>query len=391
MANDEMQTSDELRLGDLVRLLWDSRLLITAVTVFSLIIGGGAFLLLPRTFISKVSITPLSQAGFAGYLDLSQEGKRPEDKENGKPPEDGAFPYTPVTLHAEFSSYLRDYDRLAAVVAETGVVDRGALNEYEYSQQVRRFISDIKFEFPKAQDIAIGQNFLNVEAKAHNQEKLLAFMRQALTDANADLTRDLIAEVQKRADTIRDQSNAEAARLEIGANARRERAGNERDDEIRRTAEQSAIAHSLGLQKPLDLRAIEAIEHGSTAPAQINSNSNAKQAPYLQGYAALDKHIDILRSRKDNDPFIDDLRNIQQQIYIARNNPRPARMLALLKQSPLANPTTARLARFSMTSIIPEQVFPRLSVFGLGSLFVGLLLGSAIAFARREIAPPPQS
>lgn len=390
MAIDETQTSDELRFGELLALLWNSRLLIATVTAFSLIIGLAAFILLPRTFVSKVSVVPLSQAEFAGYLDLAQEGKRSQDKDNERPSGDGAFPYTPVTLHAEFSSYLRDYDRLAAVIADTGVVDRGTLDDDTYNQQIRRFISDIKFELPKAAEIANGQHFLNVEAKADNRDKLLAFMRQALTRANADLVHDLVTEIRKRAEAIKNQSDAEVARLEVDAKARRERAGNERSDETLRIAEQSAIAHALGIQKPLDLRAIEAVEQGGTAPAQIN-NSGGPQPPYLQGYVVLDKRIEMLRSRKDADPFIEDLRKIEQQIYLAKNNPRPARMLALLKASPLADPSTAKLARFSIASIIPEKIFPKLSVFGLGALLAGLLLGSVIAFVRREIARHPES
>ena len=384
MEIDGRQTSDEFRLGELFALLWDSKLLIAVVTAISLVIGGITFLLLPRTFVSKVSILPLSQAGFARYLELSQEGRRPQDRENGKPQEDGAFPYTPITLHAEFSSYLRDYDRLANLATTTGVVDQGASSEDDYSEQVRRFISGIKFEAPKAQDIAIGQYFLNVEVRANDPDKLRAFMRQTLSEANTSLARDLAAEVKKRAETIKDQSDVEAAKLQLEVDARRERAENERNDEILRVTEQSTIAHSLGLQKPLDLRAIEMVEHGSAASAQINSGG--PQPPYLQGYAALDKRIEILRDRKDSDAFIDDLRKLQQQIYVAKNNPRPARILALLKQSPLADPETAKLARFSIASTIPEKVFPKLSAFGIGFLFAGLLLGSAIAFIRREIS-----
>lgn len=374
MEIDQMHPSDEFRLGELFAVLWNSRRLVTAVTAITLIGGMVAYVLLPRTYVSKVSISPLSQAGFAGYLDLSQEGPRPQQG-------DGAFPYTPISLLAEFSSNVMDYDRLAAVATRTGVVDRGTLSDDAYNERIKSFISNIKFELPKAQDIAVGQHFLRVEAKAQRKDKLLAFMHQTLTESNAVLARGLVAEIQARANAIKDQSDAEAAKLQLEVNARRQRAGNERNDETARIAEQSAIAHFLGIQKPLDLRAIEAVEHGSSASAQINSSG--VQPPYLQGYAALDKRIEMLRNRKDDDPFIDDLRKIQQQIYVAKNNARPARILALLKQSPLADPATAKLTSFSLASIIPEKAFPKLSIFGFGSLLVGLLLGSIIAFTLR--------
>lgn len=384
METDGVQTSDEFRLGELFVLLWDAKLLIAVVTAISVALGAAVYFLMPRTFVSNVSIVPLSQADFSGYLNLSQEGRSPQDNATPQKEKDGAFPYTPITLLAEFSYYLKDYDRLAALAARTGVVDRGPLSDEAYNQRVRSFISDIKFENPKAQDVAAGQHFLNFQVRAQSEDKLAAFMRQTLTEANAQLAHDLAAEVRKRAGAIKDQSEAEATKLQTDVDARRQRAENERNDEAARATDQSLIAHSLGIQKPLDLLAIELIERGNTSSAQINSNGT--QAPYLQGYAALDKRIEILRDRKNVDPFIWDLRDLQQQIYVAKNNPRPARILALLEQSPLADPATAKLARFSIASTIPEKTFPKLSLFGIGSLFIGLLLGSAIAFIRRELA-----
>lgn len=394
MENDGTQTSDEFSLGDLFELLWNARLLIAAVTLISLVAGGVTYLLVPRIYAANVAITPLSQAEFSKYLALSQEGRplrslqdnnqlnnQPNNQQNNQP-RDGTFPYTPVTLLAGFSSYLRDYDRLAALVAQTGLIERGTLSEADYNRRVQQFITGLKFETPKAQDLAAGQHFLNLDAKARNQDKLGEFMRLALTEANRDFAKDLAAEVRMRAASLKNLTNAEAAKLQLEMRARRQRAEHERIDDATRKSEQSAIAHALGLQKPLDMRAIEMAEHGGTVSAQINSSGS--QPMYLQGYAALDANIEILRNRKNDDPFIEDLREIQQDLYTAENNPRPAQILALLEQSPLANPETARLARFSLASITPEKTFPKLSIFGIGSLVAGLLLGFAIAFVRQK-------
>lgn len=370
----ETETSaDELHLGELVALLWDGKWLIAMVTAAALALGGLAYLLVPRSFESHVSVLPLRQAQFAGYLGLGQE--------------EGAFPYTPLTLHSEFSSYLRDFDKLVSLVLETGVVDRRSMSEDQYNLAVRRFVSEIQFETPNAEETELGRQFLNVVARAKDQAKLTAFMQKALADANTDMSRDLAEEVRRRAAEIKDRLEAQTGRLGVDIDARRRRVEDDRNDEMVRLGEQAAVARSLGIEKPLDLRAVEAVEQGRTASTQINTGGN--EQPYLQGYVALDERIETLRNRKDGDPFITDLRELQQQVYTLDNDPRPQRILALLARSPLADPATATMARFSLASATAERVFPRLSVFGPASLLLGLVVGSIVVLLRRRPGRAP--
>lgn len=374
MDTDKIHLLDEFRLGDLLAVLWDSKLLIAAVTAVSVVLGAILYFVVPRTYESKVSVFPLHQTQFAGYLGLTGEvGDTLNDK---------AFPYTPNTLHAEFLSYMKDPDRLIATAMKTGIVERGTQTEAGYADAARRFASKIKFGEPDAQSSLAGQRFLNIQVRAGDRDKLTTFVQQALTSASRDMARDLADEVSRRASEIKDQLDAKAAQLQLDIDARRQRIEGDRSDEIVRVREQATIAHSLGIGKPLNLRAIEAAERGGATPTQINSGGN--QPEYLQGYAALDERIKTLNERKDNDPFIADLRQLQQQLYLVQNAPRPARIRALLERSPLANPDTAPVARFSIASAAADKIFPRLSIFGAGSLFLGLLLGSTIALFRRS-------
>jgi chain length determinant protein (polysaccharide antigen chain regulator) len=235
---------------------------------------------------------------------------------------------------------------------------------------------------PSAEENGASQSTLNFRVRAGSPEKAATFVRKALTSANADMATDLVQEIQMRTDEIKDHIEAHTTKLNLEIEARRQRTENDRNDEIARVTEQSTIAHSLGIEKPLDLRAIEAVERGSTSAAQINSNGGQPQ--YLQGYAALDERIKMLHERKDNEPFVHDLRQLEQQLYTVKNDPRPSRIMALLNRSPLADPATAVLARFSIASVTAEKVAPRLIFFGIGSLVMGLLVGSAAALVRQR-------
>jgi chain length determinant protein (polysaccharide antigen chain regulator) len=373
MESDRMHTTDELHLGELLAQLWDSKFLIAGCTTAALILGGAAYLLQPRVYEAKASVSPLRQTQFSGYLGLSQEA---DEKK-----EDGPFPYTPKTLFTEFSAYLTDTDRLIAVATETGVIERGSLSDEAYNNAIGRFISSIKFSVPSPEDGA-GPSILNFSVRSGDPNKLTTFVRHALTSANTDMATDLAQEVRMRTDEIQDHLEARMARLRLDIEARRLRTEEERKDDIARITEQSAIAHSLGIEKPLDLRAIEAVEQGNAAAAQINSNGGQPQ--YLQGYAALDERVKMLQDRKDHEPFTHELRQLEQHLYTIKNDPRPSRILALLARSPLGNPATAMMARFSVASVTAEKVAPRLIFFGIGSLIMGLLVGSAAALVRQR-------
>lgn len=369
MEIDERQNSGELRLGELIAILWNSKLLIAAVTAIFVVIGCVVYFQVPPTYTSKVSIYPLQQTQFVRYLSLSKEKD--------------AFPYTQATLFSEFTSYLRDADRLSTLAEKTGVVERRIDNDAMHGLRLARFISGIKFTTAKPLEVqAGGQQFLQIEAKGGSRIALQTFMQQLLLTANADMAAALSKEVRERASALKDQLESQVAKLTVDIDARRRTADNVRDDDIARLNEQSAIAHSLGLEKPLSLRAVEAAEQGKTASAQIN-NSGDHQPDYLQGYAALDERIAILRNRKSGDPFIADLRSLEQQLYIARHDPRPSNIVALLERSPLSEPGAAAFAQFDISSILAEKISPRLSIFVISSLSFGLMLGALIAFSRR--------
>lgn len=368
MDTSEMQASGELRLGDLVAILWNAKLLIGVVAAIFLAIGCAMYFVIPPIFMSKVTVRPLLQTEFSGYQALSEEK--------------GVFPYTPATLFSEFSSYAKDVNRLSALAERTGIVERHTDDDEAYSRQLVRFVTGVKFTTPNALEIQGGQQFLNIEVKAGNQTKLETFMQQLLLTTNADMVSALAGEIRKRASDIRDALDSQMTKLKVDIDARRQVAEGARKDDVVRLVEQSTIARLLGIEKPLSLRAVEAAEQGKAPSAQINSFGD-NQPDYLQGYAALDERITIIKNRKDSDAFIGDLRELEQQLYVLRNDPRPSYIVTLLERSPLRDPASAVLARFSISSAIAEKVFPRLSVFAGGFLLIGLIFGSLMAFFRR--------
>lgn len=365
MEVDRTVVSDEIGVTDLIRMLWVQKKLIAAMVGLSLLVGLISYLLLPRTFEVRLTVQPLRQAEFLPYLELAQEGN--------------VFPYTPAEFHKEFSTYLMDLDRLNAIALQTGVVSRDAMNSVEYAAAIQRFVSKIGFEQPQANGKEAP--FITIKVRGDDTRALEAFVKQAVVTTSTEFAKKLTQEVQQRVAVIRNQQDAAATRLEVQIAALRSQEDSKRKDKMMRLAEEAGIARSLGIDRPLNLRAVEAAEHGRSASAQINTGGNS--LPYFQGYVALDEQINHLQARTNLDSFANGLRELQRQVYLLKNDPLPARVLMLLESSSLKEPSKANLVRYNLKSIVSVRVFPTLSMFGLGSLFVGLLLGIVAALLRQ--------
>ena len=355
----------DLGIVELIDTMWAGKFIIAAFTVVSLLLGLVLYLFLPRSYQSEVEITPLRHSQFVTYEPLVAED---------------VFPYTLEIFETQYATYVRNFDNLAAKAKKTGVVQQGDLSEQAYDVAIRKFIESIAFEVPPP---AVGtpQHFLRMTARGGNVETLSNFMTSVLMDSSQEMAQDLADEVRQQAAIIKDKQLAEIAMLNADIAARRERFEAARHDQVAKLAEQAAIARSLNIEKPLELRALDAAEVGR---GSMQINSAAVSEPYLRGYAALNEQMNIIRSREDNDPFIDDLREQQQRIYTLQNSPRSERILSLLSGTPLADPSTAVVARYSLASVIPDKVFPRLSVFAPLFLFLGLLLGTGFRPAAQH-------
>ncbi|MBN8978399.1 MAG: hypothetical protein J0I08_18155 [Rhizobiales bacterium] len=354
--------SDEIGIAEIIKFIWSGKVLIAGAMAAALVVGVLLYLFLPRTYISTVEITPLPQSQFADYVALSEEK---------------VFPYTAAMLFSDYIASLRDFDLLARIATETGVVKRDDLSEGEFAEEVRKFVESVDFkkEVPAGSQVPTA---VSMKASGKDLNALTAFSSGALTQAWKNMRQDLSTEIRDRANSIAEKDSLEIATLKVEIEAARRREESARNDKIAELSEQAKIARSLGIEKPLEMRILDA--EGTRGSLQINSGQ--EQKPYLRGFAALELEAKTLQGRKDNDPFVTDLRKLQQRVAILESNPRPGKILSLLKASPLGDSNTAKFARYSFSAASAYKTFPRASIFIPTSLLIGFVLGLGILVVR---------
>lgn len=364
MSMDSSFNASELGIKDLFLTVWRGKITIAFCVILSISTAIALYFIVPRKFESRVVAGLVSTTTFSEYLALADLK---------------VFNYTPDSLLQEYSVRFSDFDNLFAMAKKSGVVARDAMTDEQYDYELQKFVAGLSIEYKAGQPEAGKLPSLSLVARSGEPGPLFSFVSGQLNETMTTMAEDIAKEIRRTAAVVKGQQEFEIDRLSLDVKSSRMRFDRARQDESVRISEQSAIARSLNIDKPIELKAFETAQPGA-ASMQINSASVTE--PYLNGYLALDEKIRILSERKDNDAFVEGLRENEQKIYVLQNDPLSDRIVRLLEQSPLKDPATAKLVTFSTASAFTQKVFPRLSIFLPAGAFIGLLLGVGIVLSR---------
>lgn len=352
----------EFDLIDLMDMTWKSRRLIGVITLLFLVMGMVVYFAIPASYRAEVEITPLTRAKFADYADLVAASR---------------FGYTREALAAEFVKYLTDRNRLALAEKEAGVV--GARVDFK-----------VKEGDPPKQGEARTFISMQMTATYDNEERLNAFMSGALKHASRDIAIGIREEIERRVAADEEAMAWGVKRTNVLIAAEREKVAAERHDDIAKLKKEALVARSVGLDRPLELRA-QTLTIDRFAPTPTVQQPASPERPvqpalsypkYFDGYLALEEQANILENRKDDDPYIPHLRDMQKEIFVLKNDVSREQVSALLARSALSKPDQAESASYSLAEASARKVFPKMLIVVPTALLLGLFFGIAGAVVR---------
>lgn len=340
--------SDEINLRDLALTLWESRLLIVIITLVALI-GAAVYAFQSTPVYETQAQTHLPPAsGLESYNTAYQmtgpaaeavaQSMRITDAIPALEPEETYQLFlrhaASVSLRQEFfrEHYLPYFD--------------DSPSEGELAARWRRFNSDLTISLPRR---AEDNNLMRITLQGRDP-KLIAqwlntYLDMAIAKTQAELAANLASAVNQRRASLEDQ----AATLRSGKHK-------ERELEIARLQEALALAESIGLQTP------------PTSGNLITSYTGP--TTYMRGAKALRSELDLLRNRKSDDPFIEQL-------------PAIFKRLELLDNINLS-PASIQVATIDESASIPQEpIKPRKALIMSLGLVLGGILGIFIALIRQ--------
>ena len=170
------------------------------------------------------------------------------------------------------------------------------------------------------------------------------YLNMALTQALTEIKEDINS---KKENTIE--------QLQLSIQSARNIAKNQRLDRVAKLSEAIQIAKTIGFKKP-------------NKDAQLK---NQETILYLLGYQALEAEKIILMTRESDDPFIEKLRGLEEQLDLLENF--------------TLNTDKLSVAQVDQAPSFGKKIKPKKSLILVVSAITGLMLGIFISLIRRAI------
>lgn len=341
---------DEIDLRELFANLWAERLLIVLVT---LVIGGAAaayaFLSTP-VYEAKSSLLPPRLSDIVGY-NLGRGATKPGQAGAGAAQSDLAT-FTVKDVYDVFTRNLlseaakRDFFR--DVYLPSLPEDKRALPQDELLERFNKLLS------AKAPDVKNRPEYFEVRVELDDPalaaEWVNQFVMRAAERSLRDMQRNVRSEVSTRIQTIEQQ-------IEVLRNAALKR----RQDRIAQLSEALRVAEAVGQEQPL-ITTLSA-----TSSGELGSFDGSLM--YMRGAKAIRAELQVLETRQSDDPFILELRDLQDRLELLQRID--------VKPDNVAVFTLDSVAEVPETPIKPKKTL----ILAIG-LVLGGMLGVLIALIR---------
>lgn len=331
--------SDEINLFELVQILWKQKLLIGCVTLLVLVLAASYAILSTPMYESKTSILPPRSADIAGYnLGRSEAGLSEFT---------ASSVYSIFTGNLRSESLRRDFFEQVYLAAEISAKESKAKDQLWES-----FNNMLSVSNP---DVKNSPERFEVTVQSPDAKRA-ALWANAYVELVANKTR------QDMADTVAIEISTRVKSTQSRIAVLRESAKDFREDRIARLSEALKVADKVGLQAPQ----VRAVRTSSDGELEQFVDGNLM---YMRGAKAIRAELEVLQSRKNDDPFTVGLRELENELDF----------LGKVSVSPIGVSVLAidRVAGVSETPIKPKKSM----ILTLGAVLGGMF-GMFIALIR---------
>lgn len=323
--------SDEIDLFELAQNLWKQKLLISVVTLAITVLAASYAFFSSPVYESKSTILPPRLADIAGYnLGRSEAGLKE---------------FTPASVYSMFTQNLRsdglrrDFFEQVYLPAETKGQDTTAKDELRESFNKKLSITN--------PDVKNSPERFAVTAQSADPGRA-AEWANLYVERVANKTR------QDMADTVATEISTRVRSIQSRIAVLRDSAKMLREDRIARLSEALKVADKVGLQAPQ----VKASRTSSDGELEQFVDGNLM---YMRGAKAIRAELDVLQNRKNDDPFITGLRDLENQLdFLAKVSVSPDGVAVFTLDS---------AAEISETPIKPKKLL----ILVLGVILGGML------------------
>jgi chain length determinant protein (polysaccharide antigen chain regulator) len=285
--NHDLNHNDEIDLADLVRSLWQGKWLIIGVTFVALVLAVAYLKVTPKSYTGSLEISPLTAAQADVYTELNASQFVLIDSQ---------------LLLSQFIDEVQTYNAIESFIASYGYIEQQAdETDSEFAFRIREtaYTFDLAPPRPVTNNNPATNWTLNVTTE--DPDLAVLVVKDALGLVNQTVSAQLLQSFERRRDEkVRENKYAieDIVQRKDRALARHNATIGQRLELLR---EQALIARALKLSN--GSLSAQTFQNSSTL---VTASSN-NEPLYLKGYLALEKEIELIKSRKDAGVFIEEV------------------------------------------------------------------------------------
>lgn len=356
-------SNDEIDLVQLFQTIWDGKLFVIAITAAATVFGGIFAFTRPAEFVSVTNIRPITQENYSEYalLDVSE-----------------TYSIEKQQLLNMFIETVRQEDFLTGAVMRAKLLDRAQFgSEAEYESAIQNLASDIQLLEPVLKGKQQNPNW-RIQFEGSDKLGWLSFLTEARRNATNEVRQALIAQFEGiiAAENRRVSYLIEDLKLQI-ANARSDYRTKMRN-RLAFLSEQGAIARELGVAK----NTLEA--QTFTTTNNVIANVSAEAPFYLRGYEAIEKEIELIKSRSEIDAFVPGLFALQTELRALEQDQSISRAQQLFANTPIVDAEKFVAVEMNITGSDIQNKSKRALIVAL-SIVLGGMVGIFFVLIRSAI------
>ena len=387
----ETLPSDEIDLLQLIETIWDGKWKIIAITAACVLGVFGFQVINPvPSFVATTEIKPIlasdaeayrqsnSLGFFAVYRDIEARGEaqlstRDRDRDRDQIPS--------AVLDQLFIEQLGSRPLLSSILKKHGLLLREKFDsDGDYERALTQLAATIAILPPVNKDGAQGgesRQHWTLQFEFNDEDKWLAALAELKDTANKNVRNavksrfyNLLASAkQKRAFDIEDLD----AQISISIAAY----DAETASRIAHLTEQAAIARKLGISKQTSIPQPSIYQSLNTQSAENPYNRPNKIDSvillYLRGYDALEKEIELIKSRQDQRAFIEGLLPLEQKKLVLAKDQTPERAERLFEKTPVMKSGDFQATSFDVNATEFEYKGKRALMLALAAVVGGMI------------------
>ena len=410
----DVQPSDEIDLIQLIEMVWDGKWKIIAITAACVVGVFGFQVLGPApSFVATTEIKPIlardaedyrqsnALGFFAVYRDIeARDQARLSSKEREKIPS--------AVLDQLFLEQLGNHTLLANIFKKHGLLARDEFDsDRDYERALTQLAATIEILPPVNEDGAQrgkSRRHWTLQFKFNDAAKWIAALAELKDTANKNVRIEVKSRFENLKASAKQQRAFDIEDLDAQISIMITAYDAVTSSKLAHLTEQAAIARELGMPKQTNILQPSMYQtsmyqslnpEGTESLGDRPSKIETEIIPlYLRGYNALEKEIELIKSRQDKRPFIEGMLALEQKKLVLSKDQTVERAERLFAATPVIKSDNFQAASFdvAVTEFQDKSKRMRVLMLALAAVVGGmigvvyLLITSAMRSRRQQEA-----